>query len=397
MESTMNSASFAIRRINAREHGCRYQTFQLVGYLDGHRVRKRFKSRAEALGEKNRLEVAVANRDGAIKTVTTRLTSTQLAEAEAVFSRIGERSLSVAVDWFLANYRPPTVEMGIETAAAAFTADRAGNISQAVSKDYRMVLGGLSRTFPGRMVHTITTEELEAFIRTRGASKRSWNNWRCYVHAFFEFCAHDGRRWIAKNPAKALRKHAIAQGLPQILTAAQVRELFAYLETYSGPARCKCRPGYLVPYFALATFAGIRPSVSNGELRKLHDLADKSRVIDEQIGVIRMTPELTKTNSLRQITIQPNLAAWLRRYPLRDWPIITDNMVEHVSRVRKHFKLGNDVLRHTFVSMHAAQWKSLGSTALEAGNSESIIKKHYFNLVSSADAEAFWCVRPLGA
>lgn len=390
----MKSGGFSIRSIWAKEHGWRYKTFQLVGYLDGRRVRKRFKSRELALGEKNRLEVAAANNDGAIKTVTTRLTGAQLAEAEAVFARLGDRSLSGAVDWFLANYRPPTVEMTVEAAALAFTADRAGNVSAAVVEDYGKVLALLKRTFPARAMHTIKTEEIEAMMRTRGQAKKSWNNLRCYLHAIFEFCAHDGRRWVAINPVKAIRQHEIARGLPQILTAGQVRDLFAYLETYAGPARCKCRPGYLVPYFALATFAGIRPSVTNGELRKLHDLADKSRVIDEQIGVIRMTPELTKTNGLRQITIQPNLAAWLQRYPIKEWPLMVENMPDHVALVRKQFKLPNDVLRHTFVSMHAAKFKSLGGTALEAGNSETIIKKHYLNMVSAADAETFWQVGP---
>jgi integrase len=257
-----------------------------------------------------------------------------------------------------------------------------------------MVLGALKRTFPARMVHSITTEELEELMKTRGASKRSWNNWRCYVHAFFEFCSHDARRWVAKNPAKALRKHSIAQGLPTILTAEQVRELFAFLESYAGPLRCNCRPGYLVPYFALATFAGIRPSTRNGELFKLHAVPDKNRVIDEAIGVIRLTPEITKTNSLRQITIQPNLASWLKRYPVADWPLMADNMPDHVSPVRKRFNLSNDVLRHTFVSMHVAKFKSLGATAMEAGNSEAIIKRHYLNMVSPAEAESFWKIEP---
>eukprot|EP01035_Chromulina_nebulosa_P029488 gene29488-39081_t len=114
------------------------------------RVRKRFKSKTLANGEKNRLEVAAANADGAVKTVITRLNSAQLAEAEAVFGRLGQRSLSGAVDWFLANYRPPTVEMSVEAAAVAFEADRAGNVSAAVVVDYGKVLGLLKRSFPGR-------------------------------------------------------------------------------------------------------------------------------------------------------------------------------------------------------------------------------------------------------
>jgi integrase len=394
MEALVKNGGFRTQKVRLTQHGVTYSTFELTGYLAGERIRKRFKTRELAEGERNRLEVAAANDDGAIKTVTTRLTPTQLAEAEAVFARLGERSLSSAVDWYLVNYRPPTVEMTVEAAAVAFTADRAGNVSAAVAEDYGKVLGLLKRTFPERKMHTIKTEEIEAMMRTRGQAKKSWNNLRTYLHAIFEFCVHDGRRWVAINPVKAIRQHEIARGLPQILTATQVRELFTYLETYSGPTRCKCRPGYLVPYFALATFAGIRPSVSNGELRKLHDLADKSRVIDEQIGVIRMTPDLTKTNSLRQITIQPNLSAWMKRYPLKEWPLMVENMVDHVARVRKHLKLGNDVLRHTFVSMHVAKFKSLGSTALEAGNSEAIIRKHYLNLVTDAEADEFWAILP---
>ena len=387
-------AGFTIKDVPVKNGAFKYRAFRLSGWIDGQRIRRQFQSRDEAEGAKNELEVQAANREGLIRSVNTRLSLAQVADAEAAFARLGSRSLPDAIDWFLANYRPPSVEMTVEATAVAFTADRAGNVSAAVVEDYGKVLGLLKRTFPGRLVHTITTGELEAVMRTRGQAKKSWNNLRTYLHAIFEFCAHDGRRWVAINPVKAIRQYEIARGLPQILTVTQVRELFTYLETYAGPARCKCKPGYLVPYFALATFAGIRPSISNGELRKLHDLADKSRVIDEQIGVIRMTPELTKTNSLRQITIQPNLAAWLQRYPLKDWPIMEENMVDHVARVRKHFKLGNDVLRHTFVSMHAAKWKSLGSTALEAGNSEGIIKKHYYNLVSNADAEVFWSIRP---
>ena len=395
MRSRKKIAGFRIRKIVARDHGVSYQTFQVVGYLNGERVRKKFKSRPEALAELNRLGVQAANSDGnEVLPVNTRLTLAQVRLAEVAFERLGAHSLPDAVEWFLANYRPPSVEMVLEKAITAFNADRAGNVSLAVVKDYRMIFGMLAKAFPGRLVSSITSEELEALMRTRGRAKKSWNNLRCYIAAFFSFCAHDARRWVLKKPTDPIRKHTIARGLPTILTAAQVRELFAFLENYSGPARCGYKAGYLVLYFALATFAGIRPGVINGEMRELADLEDKSRAIDLALGVIRLTPEMTKTNSLRQITIQPNLAAWLKRYPVKDFPVMVDNMAEQVSRVRKLFALGNDVLRHTFVSMHAARFKSLGGTALEAGNSEAIIKKHYFNLVTAADAEVFWSIVP---
>jgi hypothetical protein len=52
------------------------------------------------------------------------------------------------------------------------------------------------------------------------------------------------------------------------------------------------------------------------------------------------------------------------------------------------------VLRHTFISMHVAKFRSMGDTALQAGNSEAIIKKHYLNLVSPEEADAFWQIVP---
>jgi hypothetical protein len=36
----------------------------------------------------------------------------------------------------------------------------------------------------------------------------------------------------------------------------------------------------------------------------------------------------------------------------------------------------------------------MGDTALQAGNSEAIIKKHYLNLVSPEEADAFWQIVP---
>ena len=44
--------------------------------------------------------------------------------------------------------------------------------------------------------------------------------------------------------------------------------------------------------------------------------------------------------------------------------------------------------------MNVAKFKSLGAAALEAGNSETMIRRHYLNLVSEADANKFWSIRP---
>ena len=51
-------------------------------------------------------------------------------------------------------------------------------------------------------------------------------------------------------------------------------------------------------------------------------------------------------------------------------------------------------MRHTFISMFVAKFRSMGEAALQAGNSESIIRKHYLDLKSKEEAEEFWSILP---
>jgi hypothetical protein len=46
--------------------------------------------------------------------------------------------------------------------------------------------------------------------------------------------------------------------------------------------------------------------------------------------------------------------------------------------------------------MHVAKFRSMGEAALQAGNSESIIRKHYLDLKTPAEAEEFFSIMPAG-
>ena len=147
--------------------------------------------------------------------------------------------------------------------------------------------------------------------------------------------------------------------------------------------------GRLVPFFALCLFAGIRPCLRTGEILRL--LPAHVRL---DTGVILIEPEVSKVREKRTVAIQPNLAAWLRAYPLTKNPIIMPNLQKLRARIAKRFGLTHDVMRHTFISMHVAKFRSLGEAALQAGNSEAIIKKHYLDLKSTAEAKQFFGIRP---
>jgi hypothetical protein len=167
-----------------------------------------------------------------------------------------------------------------------------------------------------------------------------------------------------------------------------------YVQAYRGGPRSKRPAGYLIPYFALCLFAGLRPSVRDGEIRKLGDSPDVAKLIDTKLGVIRITPEISKIGSVRQVKIRPNLGAWLSRYPLEKFPVTVPGMQDAITEIRRKFELSDDVLRHTYISMHVGKFKSLGEAALEAGSSEAMIRKHYLNLVGESDAARFWRIVP---
>jgi len=115
-------------------------------------------------------------------------------------------------------------------------------------------------------------------------------------------------------------------------------------------------------------------------LRRLSDRRIRCCTIRLDIGVIHIEPEVAKTREKRMVTIQPNLAAWLRAYPLDRFPTVPVNLEFTRRIVAKKLGLTHDVLRHTFISMFVAKFRSLGEAALQAGNSETIIRKHYLNL-----------------
>jgi len=65
-----------------------------------------------------------------------------------------------------------------------------------------------------------------------------------------------------------------------------------------------------------------------------------------------------------------------------------------VEGVSSWIKGRQNVLRHTYCSMHVAHYKSIGNTAHFAGNSERTIKNNYLKRIKPTDAEQFWELLP---
>lgn len=362
--------------------------YRVAGWLDGKRIRKNFATRAEAAAERQSLELQLIQGETGVRAAATRLTDEQLHEAEAAFRRLegAPKSLSFYLDYALANYRPPEREITVEKATAAYLATKKqeherGMLSECQLKDIRLRLEDLDEAFPSRVLSTLSREALAAHCQRGNPKPKTFNNRRGILFTFFKFAFCQD--WVAANPLEKIPHLRVAhrRGSAKTLSAEQSAKLMQHVEQIDS--------GALVPFFALALFAGIRPCVRTGEILKL-----KPEHVRLDTGVILIEPEVSKVRMKRSVEIQPNLAAWLRAYPLDRFPIIAPNLQHERAAIAKTFGLSHDIMRHTFISMHVAKYRSMGEAALQAGNSESIIRKHYLDLKTKDEAERFFSILP---
>jgi len=381
----MNRTALVIGRYENRNG---VTSWRVSGSLHGLRVRRNFKTREEASAEKATLELKSIQTSAGLNTVATVLTGPQIREAEALFQRVAEKSrpLSFYVDFALENYREPERQKSLADAIREYVAAKEHeHVQGQISHPQRLRIGSdlrrMQKHFSKKNVSEITAPALVAFLEQTRPSMKTFNNLRGILGTFFKFAFHRG--WVAENPILKVPHYRIRRrrGVAETFSASHAEKFMEQLESFEG--------GRWVPYFALCLFAGIRPGVPDGEISKLRP---ESVCLDA--GVIHIAAEVSKVREPRKVTIQPNLAAWLRAYPLDRLPIVVGNFHQRRAQFRDKFGLTHDVLRHTFISMFVGKFRSMGEAALQAGNSESIIRKHYLDLKSTAEAEQFFSIMP---
>jgi len=362
--------------------------FRVTGWLDGKRIRKNYPTQAEATAARQMLEIQHIQSETGVRATATRLTDEQLHEAEAAFRRITgkPRPLSFYLDYALANYREPENLKPLSDAITDYKRSKAheheqGHISAPQLARIGWDLKRLDEHFPKRSVAELTLPAIVAFLEKDRPGMKTYNNRRGIISTFFKFAFHRG--WIVENPMPKVPHYRIRRkrGSAVTFSTAQAAELMEHFETFEG--------GRWIPYFALCLFAGIRPGVPDGEITKI-----RPEDVNLDTGIISISADVSKVREPRRITIQPNLAAWLRAYPLTKFPIVVGNFKKRREKFRDRFNLSHDVLRHTFISMFVAKFRSIGEAAIQAGNSESIIRKHYLDLKSTDEGAAFFAIMP---
>jgi integrase len=287
------------------------------------------------------------------------------------------RTITDAVRYYVAHLKASAKSCNAEQLVRELLkAKEADGVSERHLRDIRGRLGVFAEKFDGQMVATITSAQLDDWLRSLPVLAVTRNHYRQLLLLAFNFAVKRG--YATDNPAKRTDK---AKGRRSDIGILTVNEAARLLESATPD---------ILPYLAIGLFAGLR--------RAEIDRLDWSE-IDFESGLIEVTAKKSKTATRRLVTLQPNLREWL--LPLRKHK----GNVTPSNRFRDSFEQAREAagiaewpdnaLRHSFASYHLAHFQNAASTALELGHHDSRITfAHYRELVKPKDAERYWNVRP---
>lgn len=291
----------------------------------------------------------------------------------------------------------------IEQAVADFRATGTG-WSDSQSRAYRLKGEKLIEAFPGRLISTITGEELRKHLEDSTGGPGAFNQALRLTRAIWRWCAKPPRKWCDLEAVAHLETQAAVSGEIGVLSAKQAQAVMRAAETHFPEA---------VPGFAIALFTGMRQA----EIDRLRP----SDITSEGITVPAVS---AKTKRRRFIHMPEPLAAWLEVYPITDAVTPPDWRRKQIA-VRRvaGFRVWSDIvprlkikppleaappaglpewpdnaLRHTAATVALALGKPLEQLVFEHGHVGGLemLRKHYIGALPKSEALKIWSIRPNG-
>lgn len=323
------------------------------------------------------------------------------AAAEELLQPLGIGLLE-AVRRFVEAETRQRASVPIEDACAAFRA-AGSDWSDSQARAYRLRCEKLTAAFGGRLISTVTGEELAEHLAATGTGPGAYNQAVRLVRAIWRWAAKPPRQWCPTDPVQQIEAKAIVSDAVGILTPTQAAAVMLAAERYYPEA---------VPAFAISLFTGLRQA----EVDRL----EPGDISAEGIEVPAIS---SKTKRRRFIQMPEPLADWLAAYPIGETVTPPDWKRKQIAvRRMAGFKVWSDLvpklkilpkpeatppadlpewpdnaIRHTAATVSVALGKPLEALIFEHGHSGGVqmLKRHYLGAMRKADAITIWALRPM--
>ncbi len=275
----------------------------------------------------------------------------------------------------------------VSDAADDFLAIREKRVSERRYRSDRSYLGQFKAKFGQRMLHEITTLELQDWATMKGWSAKTKKDALGLVRLLYADALD--RNHVGENPVVIKRENTRkGQGRQdiQIFRPEEVQQILDAIEDR------------LKPFFALTFFSGLRKE----EASRLSVLQVREGLL---AGGIFLPDSMAKTNRSRTVSICGNLREWLMRFLPVDGPLLPvewrvmeklDELPGYASR-KSGVPWQRNGPRHSFGTYFLRLSGDPGKTTAEMGNSLAQLDRHYHShakAVTREVAERYFAIVP---
>ena len=298
------------------------------------------------------------------------------------------KGLSDAVAYFIRDLEAQGASKTIAHAIAALQAEAASrDLSERHRKMQRSVLGRFGQAHGGEVVATVRADKVQAWLDSlRGKDGKplgavSFNTYRAYLASLFSFCKK--REWAKGNPVETIAKRKVRARAPRLLSPGDLRQILAACDDALRPA------------FVLQAYCGLR--VAEVARAEWDDILPR--------GYLQVGARQAKTGKRRLKPIPDNALSYLvsvRKASGRVFTSSTDRVGENV--LQKALKKlrdavpavtwGDNALRASALSYQLALSQDAAKTALQMGNSASVLLRDYAELATPEQAAEWFAIDP---
>jgi integrase len=279
-----------------------------------------------------------------------------------------------AIRFTLEYLRQQAESKPVKDAVAALVEFKRGRVGEIRLSDIENRLARFSQACGKKTVAQVTPDEINAFL-AEISHPATRNDYRKEIVMLWHFCR--ARKWVSEALDKTdVPREAEPEKGRVILTIEQAARLME-----------ASTDADISALNAMILFGGLRRE----EVEKLDWSA-----VNFRTGHIEVSAQVSKVARERFAPIPDNLREWLLPLARKRDPIVSRILMHALRKTWKRAGLypwPQDAHRHSFIS-YRRRLIGDAQTALDAGTSETIIKKHYKRPVTREDAERFFSIRP---